>query len=361
MQPDTLPPLYDFWYAGCLSSDLKPGALKPILLLGEPIVLARGPDGKAFALRDICPHRGYPLHLGWMEGGTVRCAYHGWRFKEGGACSEIPSLPEDHSIDVAKMSCGAFPCVERHGLIWVFVTKAGKKTAQSDAPGEPPDVPGFAPGKKPDIFFSVAFPCDAFNAAYGLMDPTHGIFVHHSPWWNPKAWLKGGRAAPLLTEKGKDFEPSELGWKMVRHCVPQNRMGYRILGRQVTTELNYKLPGYRIEAIESEKYRVTSITAITPVNDNETLVHQMLYWNVPWACLIKPLLAHAAKTFVDQDRQVAAAQQEGLRHKPQLLLIDDADTQAKWWARLVVECHTARAEGRPFKNPVQKRTLRWRS
>ena|ERR1043166_3709208 len=359
MQPDALSPLYDFWYVGCLASDLQPGELKPISLLGEPIVLARGADGNAFALRNICPHRGYPLHLGWMEENSVRCAYHGWRFKAGGSCTEIPSLASGSTIDVGKMGCGAFPCIERHGLIWVYVTKGGKKPAE--APGAPPDIPGFGPDKSPDIFFSVTFPCDAFNAAYGLMDPTHGIFVHHSPWWNPKAWLKGGRVTPMLTEKGKAFEPAELGWKMTRHRVPQNRMGYRILGKQVSTELNYRLPGYRTEVIESEKYKVTSITAITPVNDNETLIHQMLYWDIPWAFLIKPLIAHAARTFVEQDRIVAAAQQEGLKHTPQLLLIDDADTQAKWWARLVAECHASRAENRPFNNPVQKRTLRWKS
>ena len=41
--------------------------------------------------------------------------------------------------------------------------------------------------------------------------------------------------------------------------------------------------------------------------------------------------------------------------------IDDADTQAKWYYRLKREYRHARAEGRPFRNPVESRTLEWRS
>jgi hypothetical protein len=43
------------------------------------------------------------------------------------------------------------------------------------------------------------------------------------------------------------------------------------------------------------------------------------------------------------------------------MLIDDADTQAKWYHRLKNEYARARTEARPFVNPVKPRTLRWRS
>jgi len=50
-----------------------------------------------------------------------------------------------------------------------------------------------------------------------------------------------------------------------------------------------------------------------------------------------------------------------LRFSPPLTLIDDADTQAKWYYRLKREYLRARADGRPFENPVRPRTLEWRS
>ena len=54
-------------------------------------------------------------------------------------------------------------------------------------------------------------------------------------------------------------------------------------------------------------------------------------------------------------------QQQGLRYAPPLTLIDDADTQAKWYYRLKQEYLRARVEGRDFVNPVKPRVLRWRS
>ncbi len=54
-------------------------------------------------------------------------------------------------------------------------------------------------------------------------------------------------------------------------------------------------------------------------------------------------------------------QREGLVHKPRLMLIDDANTQARWWMRVKDEWIAAQAESRPFVNPLEPRTLRWRS
>ena len=54
-------------------------------------------------------------------------------------------------------------------------------------------------------------------------------------------------------------------------------------------------------------------------------------------------------------------QQQGLRFDPPLMLIDDADTQAKWYYRLKREYRRAHAEGRPFENPIKPRVLEWRS
>ena len=44
-------------------------------------------------------------------------------------------------------------------------------------------------------------------------------------------------------------------------------------------------------------------------------------------------------------------QQQGLRYDPPLTLIDDADTQARWYYRLKREYRRARAEGRPLREP----------
>ena len=72
-----------------------------------------------------------------------------------------------------------------------------------------------------------------------------------------------------------------------------------------------------------------------------------------WLGAFKPVVKHLAETFLGQDRIVVVRQQEGLADDPALLLIDDADTQAKWYAKLKRAWLAAEAEGRPFENPSQ--------
>ena len=53
--------LRDLWYFAAASAELAPGKHFRREILSEPVLLGRGADGKAFALRDICPHRAVPL------------------------------------------------------------------------------------------------------------------------------------------------------------------------------------------------------------------------------------------------------------------------------------------------------------
>ena len=61
-------------------------------LLGEPLVLWRGPDGAPRVMSDLCVHRGTALSLGWISGEELVCAYHGWRYGADGRCVAIPQL-----------------------------------------------------------------------------------------------------------------------------------------------------------------------------------------------------------------------------------------------------------------------------
>src|SRR5207302_4127096 len=84
--------LRGLWYVGVVGGELRRGRMLHKTLLGEPILIGRGHDGRVFALRDICPHRGIPLHYGRFDGESIACSYHGWRFDRAGTCVEIPSL-----------------------------------------------------------------------------------------------------------------------------------------------------------------------------------------------------------------------------------------------------------------------------
>jgi phenylpropionate dioxygenase-like ring-hydroxylating dioxygenase large terminal subunit len=185
-----------------------------------------------------------------------------------------------------------------------------------------------------------------------LMDPAHGPFVHRAWWW---------RSRRSIHRKTKAFAPSPFGFTMTRHTTSTNSRAYRLLAGAPETEIAFCLPSIRIERIGTGRRRVTNLTAITPIDGNRTEINHCIYWTVPWLGPLKPLLRRYVRAFLRQDGAIMERQQQGLRYDPPLTLIDDADTQAKWYYRLKREYRHARAEGRPFHNPVEPRTLEWRS
>lgn len=350
MRTDQIVFLKDSWYLALSGHELKAGKLFAKTLLGEPLVFGRQSDGTPFALKDICPHRGIPLHHGSFDGNELTCCYHGWKFGSDGHCTEIPSLLPDQDFGVSRIRVKNYPCKEVQGNIWVFFSE--RRRVEDEPLPEIPRMPDIG-DVDPQVAICMNFPCDADQAAFGLMDPTHAAFVHTSWWWK--------KQSHKLREKQKEFEPIPFGWRMKRHRLPpQNRM-YRLFGDNVTTDISYCLPGLRIEHIRGNLHTAVGLTAITPLNEQETEVHQCLYWTLSWLNLTAPLIRRLAWTFLGQDRKVVVQQQEGLSSNPPLMLIDDADTQAKWYHSLKREWISSHEEGRPFNNPIQPATLRWRS
>jgi len=350
MRTDQIVFLKDSWYLALSGHELKAGELFAKTLLGEPLVFGRQSDGTPFALKDICPHRGIPLHHGSFNGNELTCCYHGWKFGPDGHCTEIPSLLPDQDFGVSRIRVKNYPCKEVQGNIWIFFSE--KRRVEDELLPEIPRMPDVG-DVDPQVAICMNFPCNADQAAFGLMDPTHAAFVHTSWWWK--------KQSHKLREKQKEFEPIPFGWRMKRHRLPpQNRM-YKLFGDNVTTDISYCLPGLRIEHIRGNLHTAVGLTAITPLNEQETEVHQCLYWTLSWLNLTAPLIRRLAWTFLGQDRKVVVQQQEGLSSNPPLMLIDDADTQAKWYHLLKREWISSHEEGRPFNNPIQSATLRWRS
>ena len=342
---DAAAPLREAWYYAVPSRRLRRRAALAKVMLSEPILIGRDAAGAAFALRDPCPHRGMPLSAGRFDGHEVECCYHGWRFDTGGQCTLIPSLVPGQAFTPARIRVRSYPVREVQGNIWVFF---------GDDPATAPEIPvldGFG-GRPPDLVESVSFSAAIDHAVVGLMDPAHGPFVHRAWWW---------RSRRSIQHKSKAFNPSSFGFTMSRHAPSANSRAYRLLGGMPKTEIVFRLPSIRIEQIRAGRYCVGNLTAITPVDKGVTEINHCVYWTVPWLTPLKPFLRHYVRAFLRQDGRIMERQQRGLRYDPPLTLIDDADTQAKWYYRLKREYRRARAEGRPFENPVEPRTLGWRS
>src|SRR6266567_3488438 len=91
-------------------------------LLGESLVLWRGPGGAPRAMSDLCVHRGTALSLGWVRGDHIVCPYHGWRYAADGRCVAIPQLADPARVP-ARARVPAYRAQERYGLVWVALAE----------------------------------------------------------------------------------------------------------------------------------------------------------------------------------------------------------------------------------------------
>ena len=345
--------LWDFWYPALLSNEIRGTRLVTAMLLEIPLVLGRTSQGKAFAMRDSCPHRGIPLSYGHFDGQTLECSYHGWRFDACTAqCVEIPSLTNQDKLKVDRIFAGHYPCQERDGYVWVYMNAPASRLPEKMAAAPP--LPVFSERYK-ITHLACELPSHVDQGIIGLMDPAHGPFVHQSWFW---------RSKHSIHAKEKQFEPIPYGFRMSPHSPSANSAPYQLLkkmtGEAVTTTIDFVLPNMRLEEIHSGKLWFSSRATVTPVRRDLCRIDFVAAWNLFF--LPVSLFRVFGKTFLRQDQETMIKQAEGLKHDPRLMLIDDADRPAKWYFALKANWLEARRTGttmaHPLSGPV---TLRWRS
>jgi phenylpropionate dioxygenase-like ring-hydroxylating dioxygenase large terminal subunit len=352
--------LWGFWYPALRSDQVRGRKLQRAMLLEVPLVIGRDTAGKAFALRDICPHRAFPLSFGQFDGTAVECAYHGWQFDaHTGQCRTIPSLTADSKLKCERIFAGSFPCAESDGYIYVLMTNPeGRAMNDAAAPPElPPDLPKFSEGHQ-IAHLSADLPCGVDQAIIGLMDPAHGPFVHQAWWW---------RSRHSIRDKAKQFEPIPNGFRMSPHAPSSNSAPYKILklitGEPATTMIDFVLPNQRFEQIRAGRYWLSSRTTVTPVRRDFCRLDFVAAWNIlPWFPIVPFILHVLGPRFIRQDTEVIKKQILGLKYEDRMMLVDDADRQARWYFELKAAHLDSQRTGAPMRHPVAGPvTLRWRS
>jgi phenylpropionate dioxygenase-like ring-hydroxylating dioxygenase large terminal subunit len=110
------PLLINDWHVVARASELKPGEIRPVRLLGNDVVLWRNSEG-LHAWQDLCLHRGAKLSGGHLENDCLACPYHGWQYNSAGQCVKIPAHPLQPPPSRAKTK--TFQVRERYDFIWV--------------------------------------------------------------------------------------------------------------------------------------------------------------------------------------------------------------------------------------------------
>ena len=114
------------WFQLAYSDELAVGQVLPLEYFGKQLVAYRGESGEAHVLDAYCPHLGAHLgHGGKVEGDTIRCPFHAWRFDGNGRCVEVPYA----SRIPAAAKLGGYPAIERNGLLMMW----------HHAEGQPPE------------------------------------------------------------------------------------------------------------------------------------------------------------------------------------------------------------------------------
>jgi 5,5'-dehydrodivanillate O-demethylase len=167
--PDTLAGRYlrQFWQPVYHSADLVVGKPVPLRIMSQGYTLFRGTSGQAFLLDERCRHRGAQLSTGWVEGDSVRCFYHGWKFKGTGECVEQPAESPGFAD---KVPMRAYPLREYLGLVFAWL-------GEGDAPAFPtyPEFDSFEGLLEVD---SYSRNCNYFQNLENAMDMSHVGYVH---------------------------------------------------------------------------------------------------------------------------------------------------------------------------------------
>ncbi len=167
--------LAPYWYPVAFSHEVGTAPVA-VRLLDERVVLYRLSDGKVFAARDICLHRGVPLSMGHVEGDEIVCKYHGLRYDRSGQCVCIPAHPK--GAISPRLHLTTYGAREAYGLVWVRLVDDGEETFPDFSEWDDPEFLQVLPD-------SVMLAASAGRQVEGFLDVAHFAFIHAGSFGEP--------------------------------------------------------------------------------------------------------------------------------------------------------------------------------
>lgn len=228
------------WFGVAFSSELAVGAVKPLSYFGRQLVLYRGEDGKPVILDAFCPHLG--AHLGFggtVEGNSIRCPFHAWRFCGDGSCAEVPYAKK---IPL-KAVIGTWPVQDRNGVILIYHDPSGKPPSY-----EMPLITEYGTAEwlpwSTNIFPMKTQPREIVE---NIADRAHFEYVHHT-------------------------KMDEFTFETEGHIARQSTKGRAIFGdkfENISTVATYYGPGILVTQMEG-MLKNFLLVLTTPVDQNHT-------------------------------------------------------------------------------------------
>lgn len=125
-------PTPNSWYAVAFSDELRPGGVLARIVAERALVVFRTHTGEACAMDAYCPHLGAHLGIGGqVEGESLRCPFHGFRFDTTGVCVATGYGTKPPPTARARV----WPLREVNGVVFVYYDSQG-----AAPPWEPPTL-----------------------------------------------------------------------------------------------------------------------------------------------------------------------------------------------------------------------------
>ena len=202
------------WFGIDWSDTLAVGESRAVRFFGQDLVLFRSESGKACVLEAYCPHLG--AHLGFgihenmdkgggrIEGESIACPFHAWKFNGEGECTDVPYAKNMPPKVQGKKCLKSFEVVETNQMIYVWYHPEGVAPMWEVAVHEEANSPDWAPFDRKEWIVKSHNQEMAENAA----DPAHFRYVHGTasmPDWEinydgPVA--RGLQRAKMTTPRG---------------------------------------------------------------------------------------------------------------------------------------------------------------
>ncbi len=265
------------WYAVMWSKELVQHPIKRTVA-GLDLILFRDQSGIVRCVDACCPHRGADLSLGRIEGGTLRCAYHGWAFDGEGHCERIPAHPARSIPEFANLL--SYPIQEIAGLVWVY--------PQANGDVQPSSLEVFP--ELTDVRYVLA-PYDAKWQAHftrtveSVLDVAHLAFVHRK--------TIGKRLNPEIRSldfevKGRDRIQIKNGGGILDYIFPQQ---------------------WLLRPDQGGKQGFINYVTFTPVNSHKTMIFgyagRTFLRRVPF---VTSMFSHYSLKILEEDRKVVESQ-----------------------------------------------------
>ncbi len=331
--------LRNAWYVAAWESEITPGSLLPVKIIGEDIVLYRLHDGRIAALEDACAHRKLPLSMGRLSGDEVECGYHGLRYDCAGRCTFMPGSERIHPG--AKVH--AYRAEVRYGLVWIWMGDAQRADPATIFAIEHWGDPAWGINRGE----SMTLACNYLYVTDNLLDPTHVAFVHRSTFAGvacedtPVAvtfadqgvtvsrWMRNVPPAPF-------YAPF---LKFAGNCDRKQHYEVRFPSHAIIKAIFTPTgSGGDGEALHADVFLMDSYNFMTPIDEHTTRYYWFQMRNfAPHDEAVSKQFSDGVRTAFAEDRIILNAVQKGMSDPRTPPINLPIDAGAQWFRRQLAQ------------------------